>query len=143
MPKPFDPALLDSARYPFHVDVATRFADMDINGHVNNVAMAAAFEDARARFDFEFCTHESRGHVMTVATYIDYMAQANYPKPLHMAVGISSIGRSTWVITELGLQGGVAVALCRATMVNTDGAKALPLTDGFREVLMNLQMKLS
>jgi len=45
-----DPALFDPARYPFGNSVTTRFADLDPNGHINNVAMAAVFEDARLRF---------------------------------------------------------------------------------------------
>ena len=143
MAKPFDPILLDPSRYPFHVDVGTRFADMDINGHINNVAMAAAFEDARTRFDFAHCQDASRQQVMIVATYIDYLAQAHYPHVISYAVGVASIGRSTWVMSQLATQNGVARALCRATMVNTDGAKALALSDRFRQTLSMVRMPIS
>lgn len=142
MAKPYSPLFLELERYPYRVDIATRFADMDINGHINNVALSAAFEDARARFDFEHCMHASRGSVMTVATYIDYMAQAHYPQPLHVAVGVVSIGISSWVLAELGMQDGVACALCRVTMVNTDGAKARALSGGMQDMLAKMRMNL-
>jgi acyl-CoA thioesterase FadM len=51
MAKSFDPALLEPERYAFSVEITARFADMDSNGQINNVALAAAFEDARVRFD--------------------------------------------------------------------------------------------
>ncbi len=140
MAKPFDPRLLELERYPYLIDIATRFADMDVNGHINNVAMAAVFEDARARFDFTHCMHDSRGVVMTVATYIDYTAQAHYPHPLTMAVGVSSIGKSSWVISGLALQDDVTRAVCRATMVNTDGTRPKALSEGMREMLASVQM---
>jgi acyl-CoA thioester hydrolase len=38
---------LDPASYPTHVEMQTRFQDMDINGHLNNVAFAVLFENAR------------------------------------------------------------------------------------------------
>ena len=43
MPKP-ESWRLDAASYPVHLDLQTRFQDMDINGHLNNVAFAALFE---------------------------------------------------------------------------------------------------
>lgn len=141
MPTSFDSVLLELRRYPYRITIATRFADMDVNGHINNVAMAAAFEDARARFDFACCMHSSRGVVMTVAAYIDYTAQAHYPNPLDMAVGVMTIGTSSWVIGSLALQGNIARAVCRATMVNTDGVRPVALSKGMREMLKSVQMR--
>ena len=37
---------LDAASYPVCIELQTRFQDMDINGHLNNVAFAALFEQA-------------------------------------------------------------------------------------------------
>jgi acyl-CoA thioester hydrolase len=141
MSKPFDPALLELSRYPYQVEIGTRFADMDINGHINNVALSAAFEDARARFDFDYCSHPSRDRVMTVSTYIDFMAQAHYPRPLLMAVGVLSVGASSWSLSGIGMQGGVACALCRVTMVNTDGSRPKPIAEEMRVMLTKLQLR--
>lgn len=142
MAKAFDPALLEADRYSFSVDITTRFADMDSNGHINNVALAAAFEDARVRFDRENGLRSVGGQrVMIAAAYIDYLAQAYYPQPLRIVVGATSIGRSSWSIAELALQEGRAVALCRATLVNTDGTKASPFPDVLRANLQRVQVR--
>ncbi|MBA3942054.1 MAG: thioesterase, partial [Sphingopyxis sp.] len=37
MPKP-ESWRLDAASYPVRIELQTRFQDMDINGHLNNVA---------------------------------------------------------------------------------------------------------
>jgi len=42
------PELLNRSRYAFRHEITTRFADVDPNQHINNVALFAAFEDARA-----------------------------------------------------------------------------------------------
>ena len=46
MPKP-ESWRLDAASYPVAIELQTRFQDMDINGHLNNVAFAALFESGR------------------------------------------------------------------------------------------------
>ena len=95
-----DPALLDLTRYPFRHVITTRFADIDPNRHINNVAMAAAFEDARARFDVAQGHLETMGHMRTMiaANHIDYVGEAHYPAPLDMYVGVLDLGRSSWSI---------------------------------------------
>src|SRR3546814_7334865 len=47
MAKP-DSWRLDAASYPVCEVFQTRFQDMDINGHLNNVAFAALFESGRS-----------------------------------------------------------------------------------------------
>jgi len=49
MPRPA-PWRLDPATYPHHDIIQTRFQDLDVLGHINNVAWAALFETARVRF---------------------------------------------------------------------------------------------
>src|SRR3546814_17598351 len=38
---------LDAAHYPVRGDFQTRFQDMDVNGHLNHVAIATLFESGR------------------------------------------------------------------------------------------------
>jgi acyl-CoA thioester hydrolase len=94
MAKP-DPALLDPAVYPHVCEVTTRFADLDINNHINNVAMAAIIEDARVRFHVAsgFAKALPAGaQTMVVSLTIDYLAQAFYPHPLKVHSGLSAVG---------------------------------------------------
>ncbi|MEN9926893.1 MAG: hypothetical protein RL268_3019 [Pseudomonadota bacterium] len=67
-----DAALLDAARYPFAHTITTRFADIDPNQHLNNVALAAMMEDARVRFNMSMSSAvkigERRAMVASVAS---------------------------------------------------------------------------
>ena len=50
MPKP-QSWQLDPASYPFNHRAETRFADLDLLGHINNVSMAGLFEHGRGMFN--------------------------------------------------------------------------------------------
>jgi acyl-CoA thioester hydrolase len=132
-----DPALLDLTRYPFHLVITTRFADVDPNRHINNVALAAAFEDARYRFDVSRHFHEAMGdyRVMIAANHIDYVGEATYPEPLDMHVGTFELGRSSWQLACLATQNGRPCAFARATLVAILGGRPAPLPDAFRAAL--------
>jgi len=132
-----DPALLDFSRYPFHHVVTTRYADVDSNQHINNVALAAAFEDARFRFDVAqgFAATMIDLRMVIAANYIDYIDEAHYPEPLDLYVGTLDIGRTSWQLACLALQNGRPCAFSRATMVSTSNGKPAPLPDQCRILL--------
>ena len=120
MAKP-DPALLDPAHYPFQLDIATRFGDLDMNQHINNVAMAGLFEDARVRFLYQTGTMGTAGPIqpMTASFAIEFLRQAYYPTPLTFHVGVSRIGRTSHTVVQLAMQDGAAVALAHSVVVAT------------------------
>jgi len=132
-----DSALLYWTRYPFHYVTTTRFADVDANRHINNVALAAAFEDARYRFDISRSFHATMGdyRVMIAANHIDYVGEATYPEPLDMHVGTLEIGRSSWQLACLATQNGRACAFARATLVGLLDGRPAPLPEAFRNGL--------
>lgn len=135
MAKP-DPSLLDPARYPFVHRVTTRFSDMDPNQHLNNVAIAALFEDGRVRFG------QAAGNrkAMIVSVAIEYLDQAFFPQDVTVYVGLENIGRSSWTTVQLLEQEGRVFAFCRSTIVRTvDGKPALvegDLRAGFERMLL-------
>lgn len=134
MPKP-DPALLDSARYPFACEIATRFADLDTNQHLNNVALAGIIEDARVRF------HGASGYhvvmagwaAMVVNLTIDFLGQGYYPAPVTVHSGAISVGQTSYALAQLVTQGETVVALARSVMVCVRDDRPSPLPDAFRE----------
>ena len=48
-----DAHLQTAATYPMTRAMDTHFADMDIGGHLNNVALARHFEDGRVALNYE------------------------------------------------------------------------------------------
>ncbi|MBF5090475.1 acyl-CoA thioesterase [Novosphingobium sp. NBM11] len=136
MAKP-DPALLDAARYPFDLEITTRFADLDPNDHINNVAIAAVLEDARVRFNeaLGFRTVIRPLRAMVASVSIDYLAQGHYPQPLRCHVGAVAIGRTSWTVQQLLVQGDAAVATARTVIVCVDGDRPHPLPDAARAAI--------
>lgn len=137
MAKP-DPALLDPAVYPHVCEVTTRFADLDINNHINNVAMAAIIEDARVRFHVAsgFAKALPAGaQTMVVSLTIDYLAQAFYPHPLKVHSGLSAVGDRSVRLRHLLMQNDRPVALAEAVAVHVVGNKAAPLPENLREMI--------
>jgi acyl-CoA thioester hydrolase len=135
MAKP-DPSLLDPARYPFVHRVTTRFSDVDPNQHLNNVAIAALFEDGRVRFG------QAAGNrkAMVASVAIEYLGQAYFPQDVTAYVGLESIGRSSWTTVQLLEQEGRVFAFCRTTAVRTVDGRPSPIEDdlraGFEKMLL-------
>ncbi len=132
-----DPALLDPARYPFRTETTTRFADVDPNRHLNNVALAAMMEDGRVRFNFAIGFREAIAprRAMVASMGIEYLAQGYFPDPVEVQAGIESVGRTSFVIIQLLTQGGRNVAFARSVIVCIEGDAPSPIPDTFRQEL--------
>lgn len=132
MPRP-EAALLDPARYPFTTRTTTRFADVDPNRHLNNVALAAMMEDARVRFNVGLGLREAihPNRPMVASFGIEYLAQGYFPDPIDVHVAVADTGRSSVTMVQLLTQNGRAVAFARSVIVCTDGERSAPLPDGF------------
>ena len=112
MPKP-ESWRLDAASYPVHVDLQTRFQDMDINGHLNNVAFAALFESGRVLLNREIRPWEERPaneRTMVAAVEINYLAEGNFPDPVLIAWAASTSRkvRNHWADRTTSARGGAA-----------------------------------
>ena len=133
MPRP-EPALLDPARYPFTHTATTRFADVDPNRHLNNVALAAMMEDARVRFNLAIGSAIKIGErrAMVASIGMDYLAQGHFPDPVSVHCAIESIGRTSWTIIQLLAQNGAPVALARSVLVAIADDRPTPVADDDR-----------
>jgi acyl-CoA thioester hydrolase len=138
------PELLDPDRYDFGVEIGTRHADLDPNGHINNVAIAAVIEDARTRFGLAVLRDAATpgSGMMAAAAHVDYVAEARYPATFLVKVGLLDLGRTSWTIAELALQGGQPRAFCRTTMVYMEAKRPAPLPQGFRDALEATRVRL-
>lgn len=132
-----DPELLAASRYPYAIRATTRFADVDPNRHINNVAMSAILEDARSRYGQMTGMHNLTDYrVMIVSNYIDYTGEAQYPDPIDVHVGTLSVGRSSWTLAVLATQYGMPCAFARSVLVTTRDGRAAPLPEPFRAELL-------
>lgn len=116
MAKP-DPARLSIDSYPHHDVIQTRFQDIDVLGHINNVAMAALFETGRVRFNRMMGLSHRRGHRWLVANVeINYLAEGQMAD-MEMGHGIGRIGTRSWSILASAFQDGVCIATCDTVVV--------------------------
>jgi acyl-CoA thioester hydrolase len=134
MPKP-DPALLEAARYPFTCRMEPRFGDLDVNLHINNVAMASMLEDAHVRLHRAAGYHhgESAPTLMVASIAIEYLGQARYPDPLEVHIAIEQLGRTSHTLLKLATQNGEPVAFSRTVMVAVAADGPVPMPASFSE----------
>jgi acyl-CoA thioester hydrolase len=142
MAKP-EPWRLKLVGYPETLEVPTRFQDMDINGHLNNVAFAALFENARVMLNRQVRVWNERPvneRTMVAAVTINYLAEGNYPDPVTVASGIGHVGMSSWTILQGMFQNGHCIATCDTVVVARTDNQAKPLRPALREGLEKMMV---
>jgi len=138
-----DPALLDPARYPFRTAVDPRFTDLDLNMHVNNVAMCGLLQEARVRF------HGTSGYdravmglsSMAASFSVAYVGEAYYPQSVEVHVGALSIGRTSHTVAQLALQEGRPVAYSEAVIVTVADGRPHPHPESFLEAMKDWMIR--
>jgi acyl-CoA thioester hydrolase len=131
--------------YPFSHLTETRFADIDILGHINNVAMAGLFEHGRGMFNHAIeVSRRAPGQRWLIARVeINYLAEAHFPEKVDIASGIARIGNSSWDIASAAFQGGECKAVCITTIVLTDDNGSTPINVDLRGEFERLSIKTS
>src|SRR3546814_499612 len=121
MAKP-DSWRLDAASYPVCEVFQTRFQDMDINGHLNNVAFAALFESGRVMMNRQVRPLAERAaseRTMVAAVEINYLAEGNFPDPVRIATGLGRICPSSWMMIQTMFKNDAAIANCDPVVSGT------------------------
>lgn len=129
-----EPWQLNPDSYPFSCTTETRFQDLDTLGHINNVAMAALFENGRVRFNRNLGIErrEAGERWLIAALAINYVAEAYFPDEVEVRSGICRIGSSSWDIASAAFQNGKCVATSICTLVLTDKNGAKPIRGELR-----------
>jgi acyl-CoA thioester hydrolase len=134
---------LNPANYPFSHLTETRFADMDLLGHINNVAMAGLFEHGRGMFNhaIEVQRRAPGQRWLIVSVNLNYLAESHFPEPVAIASGIQRVGSSSWDIASAAFQSGECKATCITTIVLTNENGPTPINDDLREEFQRLMVK--
>ena len=133
---------LAAENYPVAISLQTRFQDMDVNGHLNNVAFAALFESARVQINRRtrpLGERPANERSMVAAVEINYLAEGEYPGDVEVLSGIGHIGTSSWTILQAMFQNGRCIATCDTVVVCRTDNQAKPLrADLVRELTTTL-----
>lgn len=146
MPREIEPFRLLLQSYPYLLRIDTQFADMDVYGHVNNLAIGRFFESARARFQLQIYdghkpfTPEAEYRMLLVENNMRFLAECHFPDPVDIGTGIGHIGNSSYRFQHGLFQNGNCVALAEAAMVAVKDDKPAPLPSLVRERLQQMRV---
>jgi len=103
--------------------VQTRFDDLDIQGHINNVAVMALFQEARVDFNRQSALvyREAGLRMMAAGITVEYAGEMYHPEPTEIFTGVLVVGRSSFTLGQIIRQCGRITAYCETTMVLADG----------------------
>ncbi|MGE0742360.1 MAG: acyl-CoA thioesterase [Hyphomonadaceae bacterium] len=128
--------LLDA--YPRRYTLETRFSDVDRNEHLNNVAIASFYEDARVRAQAEIYGPEkyTEGQRVVAANVaIAYLEEGYYPDAVTVTCGVGSIGRTSYTIAQALFQNGKCIGVADTVIVFCNAAGPTPLPPTLRAEL--------
>ncbi|MDB5710313.1 MAG: thioesterase superfamily [Sphingomonas bacterium] len=121
------PWRLDPSAYPVGDEFGTRYQDLDPNGHLNNVAFAALFENARVRINRATRPRPANERMMVASVTIAYLREGSFPEPVTICSGIGRIGSSSWTIEQAMFQADQCIATCDTVVVCRTDDAAKPL----------------
>jgi acyl-CoA thioester hydrolase len=124
----------DIARYAARIIIPVRYGDMDANAHLNNVAIARLFEEARLRFHGFLRTRGASvdpGGVLLAHVEIDYVAEGRYPEDVEAGVAVAKVGTRSYRLGIGLFQGGRVLALADCVMVH----RGQPISPDLRAAL--------
>jgi len=130
--------------YPWHIELQTRFGDMDVLAHINNTSIAQMFEETRVRYNQhlkEIIPGFQPFEFVIVHLAIDFLAEGQYPAPVHMGQAITHIGTTSLRAGAAMFQQGKCIALCESVLVHRSGGKSIPLPPSLRDRLAEMAIK--
>ena len=130
------------AAYPVWREIATRWSDNDVYGHVNNVVHYSWFDTAVNAWLIEAGLLDvERGDPigLVVETGCRYAASLSYPEPVEIGLGVEKLGTSS-VRYRIGVFAkGVAEAAAEGHFVHVyvgrESRRPVPLPDAWRSRL--------
>lgn len=118
--------------------IPIRFGDQDVVGHVNNVAIASYFENARCVHLIPALKHgEPKLTTVLARITIDYLAELHFPGSVDVGIRITQRGNKSFVIAGAIFDGETCCATCEATMVFFDPRtrrSAVPPADAWQRL---------
>lgn len=132
------PHRLDPTRYPLEVRITARYADVDPLWHINNVAIAQYYEEARVAALTRMLggariPTPAGERILIAHQSIDYLLEASYPGTLAIGVGVLRLGNTSYTLGMGMFQDGRCVSVSDAVMVYADANGPARIPDRYRE----------
>lgn len=129
--------------FPLKEQLQARYGDMDVNGHLNNLALEALHEDMRARLNrtvfpdiYDVATRGLR--LVTAQNVVHFLAEAHWPALVDAGAGVSAMGRSSITVSTALFIDGRCVSVCDTALVVAGPTGPEEIPDAQRAVLQSL-----
>lgn len=129
--------------YPLRYISTLRFADLDVLGHMNNVAHSALHEDARTVLAERAFPKALRlkGYRQVVAqTALHFLAEAFYPGDVQVCAGAGRIGSKSFVTSTALFNEGRCISIADAVMVIQQDGRNVPISEDDRRALLGVRI---
>ncbi|TVQ56642.1 MAG: acyl-CoA thioesterase [Rhodobacteraceae bacterium] len=132
---------LDDASVHWVEDVL-RYADLDPNRHVNNVAFAALAEAGRVRFVLDRLPPLDGALVVLARLAIDFRAELLFPGRVRTATWVGRVGRTSFTFGQaiVGDDGLAATVEAVCVTLDPETRRAAPPPDAVRAALERLSL---
>lgn len=126
--------------YPYFRRVIARFSDMDSERHLNNVALASFYEDARVSFLHSMPGHGATHRFVIAHISISYLAEAHYPGEYEVGLGVSRFGTKSFDIGCALFLADTCFGVCDTTQVTIGNNGPIPLPTELKRHLNAVQL---
>jgi acyl-CoA thioester hydrolase len=139
-----DRALYDSATFPHRVTVATRFDDLDLQGHVNNAAAMVMLQEARVMFNNAAgLAKQMEGglRMMVAAIQVEFSSELHHPGEVDVRNGVLKVGTTSFTIAQVAEQNGRGAIYAQIVLVTANASGPVAMPAGMRAAFERLQLR--
>lgn len=135
----------DRAIYPFSCVIQTRYTDEDSLGHINNISVAAYYDEARSKFSrhvFGKAGRTEMTRIVTADSRVTYLAEVFHKDAdaVEVCTGILRIGSASYEIGQAMYQDGRCVGICTTTFVQATAEGSSPLSGSLKAALQEMMI---
>lgn len=111
--------------YPLTAPVEARYSDMDVNGHLNNLALESLHENIRATLNARVnpgIYDPARRAVRLVSSQnvVHFLAEAHWPATIQAGVGVARLGTTSFVVSSALFIDQTCISVCDTVLVAVD-----------------------
>jgi len=132
--------------YPVVDAIQARYGDMDSNAHLNNLALEALHENARATMNrslfpdiYDVTTRRLR--LVTSQNAVHFLAEVHWPGTIQTGAGVGRIGRTSFVASTGLFVGGSCVGVCDTVLVLLGDDGPVPIPDAVLAALETVRLR--
>lgn len=136
-----DRGRLEAGHFPSLIDIPTRFADMDMQFHVSNVASIVMLQEGRAHINglAGLRNRLDRLRALVAGITVEYAGEIRHPGTVRIGSTVLSVGRTSVRFGQVAWQNGTPCLYAESVMVLAEADGPVPIPDDLRAVYERLR----